>query len=169
MFHNVNVNAAIISPLNDNYIVFNATRVSRKSSAKAGKVTYVNYTLSHQRLEFQVHVTIFLYFYLGLLTTGVARSGQRQVPFLKPHLVTVTDTRPTSRKYVVNVFPKDITSWSGQDSNPGPSAPDPDALTTRPQRHSLLLIFWFRRGEKKLLSLVIFVSTDCYTIQQFLY
>ena len=50
---------------------------------------------------------------------------------------TVTDTRPTSRKYVVNIFPKDITPWSGQDSNPGPSAPDPDALTTRPQRPQL--------------------------------
>ena len=35
---------------------------------------------------------------------------------------------------MVNVFPKDITPWSGQDANPGPSAPDPDALSTRPQR-----------------------------------
>ena len=33
---------------------------------------------------------------------------------------------------MVNVFPKDIMLWSGQDSNPGPSALDPDALTTRP-------------------------------------
>ena len=30
--------------------------------------------------------------------------------------------------------PKDITPWSGQDSNPVPSAPDPVALFTRPQR-----------------------------------
>ena len=48
-----------------------------------------------------------------------------KVPFLKPHLVTVTDIRPTSRKYMVNVFPKDITPWSGQDLNLGPSTPDP--------------------------------------------
>ena len=48
-------------------------------------------------------------------------------------LVTVTDTRQTSRKFVVNFFPKEITLWPGQDSNPGPSAPDPDALTTRSQ------------------------------------
>ena len=65
----------------------------------------------------------------------VNQIGQRQVPFLKPHLVTVTDTRPTSRKFVVNIFPKDITLWSGKDSNLGPS--DPDALTTRPQRHCI--------------------------------
>ena len=47
--------------------------------------------------------------------------------------------------YVVNVFPKDITPWSGQDSNPGPSAPDPDALYIRPQRphgNDNLYQFW---------------------------
>ena len=66
------------------------------------------------------------------MTTNVARSGQRQVPFFKPILV--TDTRQTSRKFVVNFFPKEITPWPGQDSNQGPSAPDPDALITRPQR-----------------------------------
>ena len=98
------------------------------------------YAFSQQHLIIGSRHYIFVFSYLVLLTTGVARSGQRQVPFLKPHLVTVTDTRPTSRKYVVNVFPKDITSWSGQDSNPGPSAPDPDALTTRPQRHPILSI-----------------------------
>ena len=88
--------------------------------------------VSQQRLEFYVHVTIFLYFYLGLLTIDVARSGQRQVPFLKPHLVTVTDTRLTSRKCVVNIFPKDITILSGQDSNPGPSATDLNHENTAP-------------------------------------
>ena len=35
---------------------------------------------------------------------------------------------------MVNIFPKDITPWSGQDSNPGPSASYPDALYTRPHR-----------------------------------
>ena len=35
---------------------------------------------------------------------------------------------------MVNVFPKDITPWSVQDSNLGPSAPDPDVLITRPHR-----------------------------------
>ena len=101
---------------------------------------------SQQRLEYWVRVIVvflFIIFYLGLLTTDVAPSGQRQVPFLKPHLVTVTDTRPTSIKYVVNIFPKDITPWSGQDSNPGPSAPDPDALYTRPQRP---LCIWKNEG-----------------------
>ena len=46
----------------------------------------------------------------GFLTDYVARSGQRQVlvPFLKPHLQTVIDSMPTSRKYEVNVSPKDI-------------------------------------------------------------
>ena len=34
---------------------------------------------------------------------------------------------------MVNIFPKDITLWFGQDSNPEPSVPDPNALTTRPQ------------------------------------
>ena len=36
-------------------------------------------------------------------------------------------------KYVLNIFPKDITPWFVQDSNPGPSAPDRDSLTTRTQ------------------------------------
>ena len=61
------------------------------------------------------------------MTTDIARSGQRQVPFLNHTLVTVTDIRLTSRKFVVNFFPMAMVS------NPGPSAPDPDALTTRPQ------------------------------------
>ena len=42
---------------------------------------------------FYIHICIF---YLGFLTTDFAQSEQRQVPFLKPHLVTVTETRPTS-------------------------------------------------------------------------
>ena len=42
---------------------------------------------------------------------------------------------------MVNVFPKDITLWSEQDSNPGPSAPDPDALTTIPQRPHVSVCF----------------------------
>ena len=96
-----------------------------------GEVTYVNYTTEPRILGSCHYIFVF---YFGPLKTDVARNGKRQVPFLKPHLVTVTDTRPTIRKYMVNVFPKDITLWSGQDSNPGPSAPDPDALTTRPQR-----------------------------------
>ena len=42
-------------------------------------------------------------------------SSQQMLPeveegiFPQPHLVTVTDTRPTIKKYVVNIFPKDIT------------------------------------------------------------
>ena len=80
----------------------------------------------------------FCTFYLGLLTTDFALSGQRQVPFFKPHLVTVTDIRLTSWKYMINIFPKDIMLWGGQDSNPGPSTPSPDALTTRPQRSPVI-------------------------------
>ena len=95
--------------------VFNATRVSRKSSAKVGKVTYM-WVIRFSQQRFYI-------FYLGLLTTDVAQSYQKQKAFLKPHLVIVTDTRPTSRKFVVISFP-------------GPSAPDPDALTTR-QQHPL--------------------------------
>ena len=39
-----------------------------------------------------------------------------------------------NRKIAVFVFLKDITTWSSQGSNPRPSDPDSDALTTRPQR-----------------------------------
>ena len=79
-------------------------------------------------------------FTLDSFKTDIAQSGQRQIPFLKPHLVTVTDTRLTSGKYVVNVFLKDITIMqSGQDSNPRPSAPNTDASITRPQRNNLYL------------------------------
>ena len=96
----------------------------------AGK--YVNvFSAAPRVLGSRLYIVVF---YLGLVTTGAARGGQRQIPFLKPHLVTVTDTMPTSSrpKYDdVNVFPKDITPWSDNDSNPGPSAPDPDSLTTR--------------------------------------
>ena len=35
---------------------------------------------------------------------------------------------------MINVFPKHIKSKSGKDSNPEPSAPNLDALTTRPER-----------------------------------
>ena len=113
----------------------NATRVSRESSAKAGKVTFVNYTIlpTAPRSLGSRHYIIFCIFYLGLLTTDVARSGKRQVPFLKPYLGNVTDTWPTSRTFVANVFPKDIRLWSAHDSNAWPSAPDPDSLTTRPR------------------------------------
>ena len=55
-------------------------------------------------------------FLLGLLSTyrPIAWSGTRQLLGTFPQTtVTVTDTRP---KYMVNVFPKDITPWSGQDS-----------------------------------------------------
>ena len=90
------------------YYPEDASRSSRKSSVYDREGGICEYTLSQQRVKFSVHVTIYiLYFYLGLLTADVARSGQRQVSFLKPHLI--TDTRPTSRKYVVNVFPNDIT------------------------------------------------------------
>ena len=51
-----------------------------------------------------------------------------------PQRLIVTDTRPISRKYAVNIFPNDNKTWSGQDSNPGPSAHDISPLTTWPQR-----------------------------------
>ena len=59
--------------------------------------------------------------------------------FSQPHLVTVTDTRLTNRKFVVNVFPKDFNAMARSDSNPGAFAPDPDALTTRPQRPQIVV------------------------------
>ena len=47
---------------------------------------------------------LFVFILKSWQRTDVAWSGQRQVPFLKPHLVTVTDNRPTSsRKCMVNV------------------------------------------------------------------
>ena len=60
---------------------------------------------------------------------------------------------------MVNIFPKDITPWSCQDSNPGPSAPDPDALTAIPQ---LPLLLCTGRGyaAAQLLSLVLSVSLN---------
>ena len=67
------------------------------------------------------HPYIFLPWTLN--KTDISRNGQCQVTFLEPYPVTVTDTRLTSRKYVVNIFLKDITTGSGQDSNRGPSAP----------------------------------------------
>ena len=88
-----------------------------RAAPKAGKVTYVNDTRfpTAPRILGSRHHILYIFFYLGLLTTNIARSGKRQVPFLKPHLVTVTDTRQTSRKFVVNFFPKQITPWPGQD------------------------------------------------------
>jgi len=81
----------------------------------------------------------YVFVHLGLMEAEATQSGQRQVglPFLKPHLVTVTDTRQTSRKCVVNVFPKDITKWPVQDLNPGPSTPNSDSLIARPHRSQL--------------------------------
>ena len=38
------------------------------------------------------------------------------------------------RKIAISVFLKDITPLPSQDSNPGPSDPDPEALNTRPWR-----------------------------------
>ena len=46
----------------------------------------------------------------------------------KKQEITVTET---SRKYGKS-FSKNITPWSSQDSNPGPSALDPDASITAP-------------------------------------
>ena len=52
----------------------------------AGKVTFVIYTLFPTApIIIGSRHYIFVFFYLGLLTTDVARSGQRRVPFLKPH------------------------------------------------------------------------------------
>ena len=44
-----------------------------------------------------------------------------------------------TRKIAVSGFPKDITPWPGQDSNPGPSDPDPDVLNTQPQGPQLVI------------------------------
>ena len=74
------VNYTILSK----HIVCNATRVSRKNKAKAGKVTSVIIRFSQQCLEVDTSLH-FCIFYLGLVMTAeVARSGQRQVlvPFL---------------------------------------------------------------------------------------
>ena len=70
---------------------------------------------------------MFVFFYLELNRRCPKRTEVGTFP--QPHLVTVTDTRPTSKNFVINVIPKDITPWSGQDSNPRHSASDPDALT----------------------------------------
>ena len=80
------------------------------ADAREGKVTHVNYSPFPKALIILGSLQYnFVFFYIGLLKTDVARSGQRQVSFLKPHLVTVTDTRQTSRKFVVNFFSKEIT------------------------------------------------------------
>ena len=49
-----------------------------------------------------------------------------------PHPVTMTQGQP--RKIMVNVFPNDITTWPGQDSNPRPFGPESGVPTTRPRR-----------------------------------
>ena len=41
------------------------------------------------------------------------------------HLYNLTDTNLTSVKYVVDVFPTDFTTESGEDSKPRPSHPIP--------------------------------------------
>ena len=76
----------------------------------------------------------FLDFYFGHLDIFMCChtcSRRRYLSFI-PHPVTMTPGQP--RKIVVNIFPKDITTWPGQDSNPRPFGPESGVLTTRPRR-----------------------------------
>ena len=59
-----------------------------------------------------------------------------------------------------NVFPKDITPWSCQDLNPGPVAPDLDALTTRPG-HPLFVKYNINQNEYKHVVLKNVVVDNC--------
>ena len=109
-----------------------ATRGSRRAAPKVGKVTYVNDTRFPTAPRILVSRHIFVFFTLDSLTTDVAQSGKRQVPFLKPHLV--TNTRLTSKKYEINVFsfPRTLhytMVWSG--FKPGTSQ-----LTIRHSAHN---------------------------------
>ena len=68
-----------------------------------------------------------------------------QEHFLKPHSVTVTDTRRTIWKYTVNIFPKDITQCPDKDSNLGYY--DSGTLTTIiPQRQRYNLGLYVEAG-----------------------
>ena len=74
------------------------------------------YVMIHVVTKLSIHLRIngiigknFRYALLNLVNIAY-RKFLPIIPFLKPLLVTATDTRPTSRKYYVgNVFPKDIT------------------------------------------------------------
>ena len=83
----VNGKYNLIGPVNWQLYVFNATRVSRKSSDKGGESDICElYAFPNSTYNYRfTSLYFFVFFYLGLLTTDVARSGQRLVPFLKPH------------------------------------------------------------------------------------
>ena len=68
-------------------ILFCGFTLHYNSAPIAGKVIYELYEFPNRFTSLY-----FCIFYLGLLTTDVARSGQRQVPFLKPHLLRRIDT-----------------------------------------------------------------------------
>ena len=78
------VNVILLCPVTGTVVcVFTPHTACRSAAPMAGKVTHVNYTLfpTAPRILGSRH-NFFVFFYLGLLTTDVARSGQRQVPFL---------------------------------------------------------------------------------------
>ena len=75
------------------------------------------------------------------------------------------DIRLTSRRYLVNVFPKDIMPWSDQDSNPGPSAPD----STKPQHQNLTyrkIANWMSKNCQKLDIFFKKIDKNCHFFQQ---
>ena len=56
----------------------------------------------------------------------------------------------------VSVFPKGITPLPSQDSNPGPSEPDPVALTTRPTTIFFFRLYMIKNDSLRLKSQIIF-------------
>ena len=96
----------------------------------------------HDRTQSLVHVIIFFGFYFGHLDIFMCChtcSRRRYLSFI-PHPVTMTPGQP--RKFMVNIFPKDITTWLGQDSNPQPFGPESGVLTTRPRRPLVCIERW---------------------------
>ena len=109
--------------------MYYATRGSYCSALRTGMVTCVNHVFPKGKPSGflgSCHC-IFCTFFLGLFQQMLPR-WKKLIPFLKPHPVTKTPGWP--RKIAANVFPKNITPLPGQDSNPGTSGPNPDALNT---------------------------------------
>ena len=105
----IKVNYTILSCRLEFFRDYHRTRQPQEQRQERGRWRNMGNTRFYQQgLEFLVHITTFLDF---LPLTLNNRCRQMQIPFLKAYLFTVTDTRLTSRKwkYVVNVFPKDIT------------------------------------------------------------
>ena len=106
--------------------MYYATRGSYCSALRTGMVTCVNHVFPKGKPSGflgSCHC-IFCTFSLDSFNR-CCQGGKKLIPFLKPQPVTKTPGWP--RKIAANVFPKNITPWPGQDSNPGTSGPNPDA------------------------------------------